>query len=148
MAKYLVKEWMTPDPITVDSDNNVSVAYHLMHLNNVRRLPVLDETGTLVGIITWGDIREARPKASLAEQRGSEWEAHFLAATMEVREVMTPDPFTVTPDTSVRQAAVLMLRHKIGGLPVVDGNVVGMLTESDLFRFLVENFPDNGDKQD
>jgi len=60
---------------------------------------------------------------------------------LAVREKMTPDPVTVTPDCSVRLAASLMLAHKIGGLPVVDGTVVGMLTESDLFRFLVENFP-------
>jgi predicted transcriptional regulator len=133
---------MTPNPITVDSDNNLSVAYHLMHLNHVRRLPVVGANGKLVGILTWGDIREARPKGALAEQTGSDWEAHFLAATSEVSQMMTPDPVTVTPDCSVRLAAHLMLEHKIGGLPVVtNGTVVGMITESDLFRFLVETFP-------
>jgi CBS domain-containing protein len=142
MTTYQVKEWMTPNPITVDADNNLSVAYQLLRLNRVRRLPVIGHSGKLVGIITWGDIREARPKGSLAEQTGSEWETHFLAATMEVRAIMTPDPVTVTPDCSVRLAASLMLDHKIGGLPVVvDEAVVGMITESDLFRFLVRNFP-------
>ena len=145
MTKYQVQAWMAPNPITVDADNSLSVAYHLMRLNNVRRLPVLGKNGKLVGIITWGDIRAARPKGSLAEQTGRDWEDHFLAATLAVREIMTPDPVTVTPDCSVRLAANLMLAHKIGGLPVVDGTVVGMLTESDLFRFLVENFPEGGE---
>jgi CBS domain-containing protein len=142
MTQYRVQDWMTPNPITVDSDNNLSVAYHLMHLNQVRRLPVVGANGKLVGILTWGDIREAKPKGVLAKQTGSDWEAHFLAATLEVNQIMTPDPLTVTPDCSVRLAARLMLEHKIGGLPVVDnGAVVGMITESDLFRFLTEIFP-------
>jgi len=142
MSTYQVKQWMTPNPVTIDTDNTLSAAYHLMRLNKVRRLPVIGHSGKLAGIITWGDIREARPKGSLAEQSGSEWESHFLAATLDVREIMTPDPVTVTPDASVRLAASLMLERKVGGLPVVvDGEVVGMITESDLFRFLMENFP-------
>lgn len=142
MKKHQVSEWMTPDPITVDIDNNLSVAYQLLRLNHVRRLPVIGQDGKVVGIITWGDIREARPKGSLAEQTGGTWEAHFLAATMSIREIMTPNPVTVAPDSSVRLAAQLMLEHKIGGLPVVvDGVLAGMITDSDLFRFLVETVP-------
>lgn len=142
MKNYQVKAWMTPTPIAIDADNNLSVAYHLMRINKVRRLPVVGKDERLLGIITWGDLREARPKEALEEQHGSEWESHFLAATLDVRQIMTYDPITVGPDDSMRQAARLMYEYKIGGLPVVDdGRVIGMITESDLFRFLIENFP-------
>ena len=79
MDKLLVKDWMTGDPITVDTTNNLSTAYHLMRMNSVRRLPVLDEAEHLVGIVTWGDIREARPKASASMTMEPTWEIHFLA---------------------------------------------------------------------
>jgi CBS domain-containing protein len=145
MTHYPVKDWMTPNPITIDWKNNLSVAYHLMRFNQVRRLPVVGDDGKLVGILTWGDIRENRPKEPLAEQRGNAWEEIFLASTVEVRMLMTHNPFTVTPDSSIRLAANLMLEHKISGLPVVEnGYVVGMITESDLFRFLLKHFPADG----
>ena len=138
MDKLLVKDWMTGDPITVDTTNNLSTAYHLMRMNSVRRLPVLDEAEHLVGIVTWGDIREARPKASASMTMEPTWEIHFLAGIRGVREFMTPDPVAVTPQTPIRRAAQLMLENKIGGLPVVEHeHVVGMISETDIFRFLL-----------
>lgn len=134
MEQILVKDWMTPDPITVDSQTTLPVAYYLMKLNNIRRLPVVDLEGRLVGIVTLGDIREARPKES---SRLNIWELHFSAASLEVRDFMSLQPIAVTPDTPIDQAVRLMLEHKIGGLPVVDGGqLVGILTESDLLRLL------------
>lgn len=138
MDKFTVKEWMTEDPITVDTTNNLSTAYHLMRMNSVRRLPVVDEMDHLVGIVTWGDIREARPKASGSLAVEPPWEIHFLAGIRSVQEFMTPNPITVTPRSSIRCAAQLMLENKIGGLPVVEGErVVGMISETDIFRFLL-----------
>lgn len=132
----LVKDWMTPDPIAVDPRTTLPAAYYLMKLNHVRRLPVIDDSGRVVGIVTLGDIREARPKES---GRLNVWEIHFLAASLEVRDFMTPAPVTVTPETPVREAAKIMLDRKIGGLPViVDGKLVGIVTESDLLRLIVE----------
>lgn len=140
MKGWTVRDWMSPDPVTVDPKDTLPTAYQLMKLNGIRRLPVVDSGGRLVGIVTLGDIREAKPKegASL-----SMWDLHILAAEMEVGGFMTVHPFTVSPDTSVREAVAIMLEHKIGGLPVVDGGrLVGIITESDVFRLLAEALPE------
>jgi acetoin utilization protein AcuB len=145
MTKHLVKEWMSPDPIKVDNKVGVSVAYHLMRLNEVRRLLVVDDHDELVGIVTWGDIRESRPKRRPPAQQIDAWESHFLVATMEVTEIMAPNPVTVTPETSIGEAARLMLEHKVGGLPVVEGRrIAGIITESDIFRFVMETVNNEG----
>lgn len=137
MRSPLVKEWMTPEPVTITPDTTLPVAYHLMKLHSVRRLPVVTESGRLAGIVTIGDIREARPKEGTTF---SLWEAHIAAATLKVHDFMTPEPFTVTSDTIIGEAARLMLDHKIGALPVVEmDRLVGIITESDIFRMLVEN---------
>jgi CBS domain-containing protein len=142
MTKQLVKDWMTSDPITVDGKTTLTAAYHLMRLNRVRRLLVVDSQDRLLGILTWGDVREAKPKHRPPLEDVDAWATHFLTATMEVSEIMTPNPVTVTPEMLIHEAAGLMLKHKIGGLPVVaDGRVVGVLTESDIYRFVVENTP-------
>jgi len=136
MEQLMVRDWMTPDPITVEPRTTLPAAYYLMKLNHIRRLPVVDHESRLVGIVTLGDIREARPKEST---RLNLWEHHFLTASLEVQDFMSPNPVAVAPDTSIRHAAQLMLQRKIGGLPVVDGGrLVGILTESDLLRLLVE----------
>jgi CBS domain-containing protein len=142
MKRLQVQDWMTTNPITIDRKTNLSTAYHLMRLNNIRRLPVVNESDKLVGIVTMGDIREARPKEHATLGKVTPWELHILAATLEVKDFMTPDPVTVMPHTPIREAARLMLEHKIGGLPVVEeDHVVGILTESDLFQFIVEQIP-------
>lgn len=142
MIEKLVRHWMTANPITISGEINLSIAYNLMRLNEVRHMPVVDEDDRLIGMLTWGDIREARPKASGSAQLGAAWESHFLAAIREVRDFMTVNPVSVTPDTPIQRAAELMLQKKIGGLPVVErGRVIGIITESDLFRFIVESEP-------
>ncbi|MCS6848265.1 MAG: CBS domain-containing protein, partial [Anaerolineae bacterium] len=89
----------------------------------VRRLPVMD-AGKLVGIITLGDLRQANATVDNPE-----------AAKMRVELIMTENVVTVTPQTSLRDAAKLMIKHKISGLPVMDGSeLVGIITESDIFR--------------
>lgn len=115
-----VRFWMSTPAITVGADAQVSEALAIMHEHRIRRVPVVDGSGQLCGIITYGDIRGAK-------QNGA------------VFAVMTSLPLTVGPNTSLRQAALLMLDNKIGGLPVVDDahNIVGVVTESDLFEALV-----------
>lgn len=146
MERLLVRDWMTSDPITVEPETTLPAVYHLMKLNEIRRLPVVDGEGRLIGIVTQGDIREARPKESTTLNI---WELHTLVAGLVVRDFMSPQPITVTPDTSVKQAARLMLHHKVGGLPVVDEQrVVGIITESDIFRLLVDQLPEPSVKPD
>lgn len=134
MRRHLVKDWMTPDPITIDPQTTLPEAHRLMKECNIRRLPVVANS-RLVGIITLGDIREASPSNATSL---SIYELHYLLSRLTVGEIMTRDPITITSDTSIEAAARLMLEHKIGGLPVVDGTrLVGIITESDIFRLLV-----------
>ncbi|MGB8647242.1 MAG: CBS domain-containing protein [Anaerolineae bacterium] len=135
MKKNLVRDWMTPNPITIDPKTTLPEAHKLMQQSHIRRLPVVDH-GKLVGILTVGDTREASPSHATAL---SIFELNYLLARLTVDKIMTPDPIVVTPTTSIRQAALIMLEHKIGGLPVVEEDkLVGIITESDIFRVLVQ----------
>jgi acetoin utilization protein AcuB len=134
MNPQLVKDWMTRNPITITEDTSLTEASRLMKDNDIRRLPVV-EHGKVVGIVTWGDIREA--SASNATSL-TVFELGYLLKKLQVDRFMTRHPITVTPTTPISRAAQLMLEYKIGGLPVVEnGKLVGILTESDIFRMLV-----------
>lgn len=130
-----VKDWMTTNVITTHRNTSISSAHQIMRENNIRRLPVV-ERDKLIGIITIGDVREASPSDATTL---SIWELNYLWAQLVVEKVMSRSVFTVTPDTPILDAAELLLEHKIGGLPVVDddSNLVGVITESDIFRMLV-----------
>ena len=135
MKTQLVSDWMTSDPITVTPETTLPDAHRLMKEHHIRRLPVVDE-GKLVGIVTWGDIREASPSDATSLDI---FELHTLLDRLPVRQIMTHDPITVHPITTIARTAQLMLEHKVGGLPVVDRRrrLVGIITESDIFRVLV-----------
>jgi acetoin utilization protein AcuB len=135
MTTQTVSVWMTPNPVTVTPETTLPEAHRLMKERRIRRLPVMDGD-KLVGIVTWGDIREASPSDATSLDI---YELHTLLAKLSVREIMTRSPITVRPTTSIAQAAQLMLEHKIGGLPVVNrhGRLIGIITESDIFRVLV-----------
>jgi len=128
----LVKDWMTKDPITITDETSMMKAIHLMKQNRFRRLPVMHE-GRLVGIVSDRDLKEASPsKATTLDVH----ELYYLLAELLVKDIMTRDPVTVSPDDTVEHAAQLMLENTISGLPAVDGQgkVVGILTQSDVFR--------------
>ncbi len=130
----LVKDWMSRDVLTVDPKTPIAEAYRLMKERKVRRLPVVKE-GHLVGIVTLGDVREASPSSATSL---SIWELNYLWAQLTVDRVMKTPVIKLAPDATVLEAARLMLEHKISGLPVVDGEtLVGIITESDIFRMLV-----------
>lgn len=134
IRRYLVRDWMSPDPVTIDPHTALPEAHRLMKECAVRRLPVV-ENGQLVGIVTLDDVREAAPQHTCAL---SIYELNYLLARLTVEQIMTRDPLTVAPDFSVEAAARLMLEHQVGGLPVMDGDrLVGIITESDIFRMLV-----------
>ncbi len=140
MEKRLVGDWMTRNPVIVLPSTPLPDAYALMQERRVRRLPVMD-AGRLVGIITLGDLRQAHATVDDAE-----------AAKMRVELIMTENVVTVTPQTSLREAAKLMIKHKVSGLPVMDGaELVGIITESDIFRaIMAEEQPvevEHGEKQ-
>ncbi len=135
MEKRLVRDWMTPNPITVNSRTPLPDAHQIMMTHRIRRLPVVDD-GVLVGIVTRGDIRGAQPSEATSL---SIYEIHYLLSRLTVGQIMSRPVITVTPDMTVQAAAALMLQHKIAGLPVVeDGRVVGIITESDIFRMVAQ----------
>jgi CBS domain-containing protein len=103
-----------------------------------RRLPVV-ENDRLVGIVTLGDLREARPSPATSL---SIYELNYLLAKLTVGQVMTHNPLTVSPHTPIPTAARIMLEHKVSGLPVVDENKrpLGIITESDIFRMLIDRW--------
>ncbi len=135
LKQYKVRDWMTPNPITISPRTTLPEAHQIMKEKRIRRLPVVDENGQLVGIVTLGDVREASPSDATSL---SIFELNYLLARLTVDKIMTRKVITVTPDTPIYEAARLMLEHKIGGLPVVeDGRVVGIITESDIFKMVV-----------
>ena len=132
----LVRQWMTKDAITVDEKTPLPQVHQLMKQRRIRRVPIVDKHGRLVGIVTRGDVREASPSNATSL---SIYEVHYLLAQLTVDAIMTRNPKTVTPDTPIKDAARIMLENKISGLPVVEGDkVVGIITESDIFRGLIE----------
>jgi len=134
LEDMLVKDWMTSPVVTVTPETGLSKAHQLMKDQGIRRLPVADE-GELVGIITIGDVREASPSDATTL---SIWELNYLWAQLTVDKVMTKRMLTVTVDSSMIDAAEIMLTHKVSGLPVMeDDQLVGIITESDIFRMLV-----------
>ncbi|NTW03651.1 MAG: CBS domain-containing protein [Oscillochloris sp.] len=131
-----VRYWMRVPPVTINLASPVSDALALMREHDVRRLPVVVDTGELRGMITQGDIRGA----DIMRVAGLDpLDIAQALRRVKVYEVMTHDPLAITPETGLREAAMLMIENKIGGLPVVDeqNRVIGIITESDLFETLV-----------
>lgn len=135
-VQRLVGEWMTREPATVSPETSAVEAYERMRNRKIHRLPVVDGAGHLVGIVTSSDIEGA---VSFRLNEAGWSEGRFALAGTTVAEVMTPKPLTATPATPMREAAQLMLKHHLSGLPVVEGEkLVGIITETDLFRLVVE----------
>lgn len=128
-----IRDMMTKNPITVESDTLVLDAQKIMRENNIRRLPVVDK-GKLKGIVTKHDLLEASPSPATSL---SIHELNYLLSKMKVKEIMKKDPVTISPDTPFEEALRIGQEKKIGSFPVVEnGKLVGIATESDLVRFL------------
>ncbi len=132
----LVGERMTREPVTISPDASLDEALELMRQKRVRRLPVLDEEGRLVGIVSEMDLLYASPSPVTTL---SVFEMHYLLGRIRVGDVMTKEVITVTEQTPLEEAARIMADNKIGGLPVVDGGqLIGIITETDLFKIFLE----------
>ena len=131
----LVKNWMSKKVISIDADDSMQDAMALLKEHGIRRLPVMKK-GKLVGIVTDRDLK----KASASDATTLEiHELLYLLTAVKVKDIMTKDPITVPPDYTVEETAQVLLEGKISGAPVVDhsGKVVGVITQSDLFRVLI-----------
>jgi len=131
----LVKNWMAREVITIDINDSMQHAMKLMKEHNIRRLPVMKK-GNLAGIVTDRDLK----RASASDANALEiHELYYLLADTTVGDIMTSDPVTVPPDYTLEETAEILLNNKISGVPVVEdnGQVVGIITQTDLFRAIV-----------
>lgn len=134
MTRELVQDWMSRDLVTIGPDTTLPDALRLMQEHCIRHLLVVED-GKLVGIVTWGDIRGASASdATLL----SIYELNALLDSLCVNYIMSRNPISVHPRTSIARAAQIMMEKKIGCLPVIKRDKVeGIITESDILRILV-----------
>lgn len=134
-----VRDRMSSPAVTITPGTRFRDALKLMHDRQFRRLPVVNKKGKLVGIVSERDLLYASPSQATSL---SVWELHYLLSKIQVREIMSDDVITTTPDTPIEDAAHLMVDNKIGGLPVVgeDNRVVGVITETDIFETFEEMY--------
>jgi len=120
----LVKNQMSKKVVTIPPDTSILRAIEIMREKSIRHLPVVEE-GELVGLVTEGDLRQA----SLLS----------LVDKVSIDDVMIKKPVTVAPGASIEEAARLVYRHKIGGLPVVVGRkLVGIITIVDILAAFIQ----------
>jgi CBS domain-containing protein len=131
----MVRMWMSSPAITAPHTLTLPEARALMQQQRIRRLPIVDEQGQLVGMVTEGDIN--RVSASQGTDL-REYNLYYRIRDLPIREIMSRPVYSATPSTPILSVAQLMLDQKIGGVPVVEeGRVIGVITESDLFRLIV-----------
>jgi len=141
-----VSMWMTREVKTIAPTATLAEIATLMMRQRIRRLPVTGERGALLGIVTHSDVLHAfPPDINPFAINAAESIAAISAAADRVRltatELMARDPHTTTPDAPIESAARMMRDHKIGALPVLSNHaLVGLITESDIFRAMVEVF--------
>ena len=134
MNTEIVRNWMTPNPLTITPQTPLPEAHRLMDEHYIRRLPVIKQ-GKLVGIVTLREIRAAQASNATTLNK---YDLNSVLDPIPAKEFMAYKPITVSPDAPIAEAARLLLQYKIGGLPVVEnGELVGMITETDLCRLLM-----------
>jgi acetoin utilization protein AcuB len=132
----LVNERMSRHPLTVKPDTKVDAALKRMREEKVRRFPVVDDGGRLVGIVSDKDLLYAAPSPATSL---SIHEMHYLYSRITVDQVMTRKVITVDERDPIEEAARIMIDNKVGGLPVMrDGELVGLVTETDIFKTFME----------
>jgi acetoin utilization protein AcuB len=131
----LVGDRMSKPVITVPPDMPINEALNMMKKDRIRRAPVV-QNGKLIGIVSDKDLLNASPSPATSL---SVWEMNYLLSKITVKDVMTKKVMTVQENTPIEEAARILADNKIGGMPVMRGDkVVGMITETDLFKMFLE----------
>jgi acetoin utilization protein AcuB len=131
----LVEKRMTHPVITVPAETPIVEAMNLMKREHIHRLPII-ENGNLIGIVSDKEIMNATPSAATSL---SVWELNYLISKLTVKDIMAKKLFTVKVDDSIEKAARIMADNRVGGLPVLrEGEVVGIITETDVFKTFIE----------
>lgn len=127
-----VKERMTRNPTAVAPEEALKDAVWKMEHGHFRHLPVVDNDGKLIGMLSDRDIRLIRPSLAFVSKEDAMVQLWSLA----VQQAAVFDPISAKPETTLKEAAELMLRWHVGGLPVADdqNRLVGMITYTDLLR--------------
>ena len=132
----LVKERMSYPVITIHPELPMQDALSLMLKEQIRRLPIVDKHGRLIGIVSERDLLHASPSNATSL---NVWELTYLLSKTTVAEIMTSNVISINEDTPIEEAARIMADNKIGGLTVVrDDKVIGIITETDLFKIFLE----------
>ena len=133
----LVRDRMSAPAVTIITGTPFQEAVKLMREGGFRRLPVVNKSGQLVGIVSERDLLHASPSPASSL---SIWEMNYLLWKLKIEELMTRKVVSVAPTAPIEEAARLMVEHRIGGLPVTDmsGAVIGVITETDIFKTFVE----------
>lgn len=136
---------MTQPAVVIEWDASVLDAAAQMELNDIRRLPVVNDDGVVIGIVSQSDVREATSVYHTASPYAPDQDEILL----DVDEVMSSPAYTVSPDHSLLEVVRLFVDHKIGGVPVIDeqGYPQGIITESDVFRLLLQSWEEAGATQ-
>jgi acetoin utilization protein AcuB len=130
-----VRDYMTPSPVTASPDDLLGDALGLMKEHSIRRLPVVSR-GKIVGLVTEQDLMKASPSSATSL---SVWEINYLFHKIKIKNIMTREIFTVSADTILEKAALIMQEKQISTLPVLDKNkLVGIITESDIFKAFID----------
>ncbi|HET7005450.1 MAG TPA: CBS domain-containing protein [Candidatus Binatia bacterium] len=127
-----VRERMSKNPATVMPDGGLKDAIWKMEHGHFRHLPVVDEHNKLIGMLTDRDVRQIKPSLAFTSKE----DAAVQLWSISVQQAAVFDPISVKPDTSLKEAAELMLRWHVGGLPVVDDRdkLIGIVTYTDILR--------------
>lgn len=137
MINGTVKNWMSSPVVTVTPETNLTEARRVMDERKIRAIPVVKD-GNLIGIVT----RRGLLRLDLSQLDASTLYSHVAPDKVTVGEIMTLKPITVTPSSLIPKAARIMLENKITALPVMeDDKMVGILTNSDLMRFILAEYP-------
>ncbi|NLA98013.1 MAG: CBS domain-containing protein [Spirochaetales bacterium] len=134
----IIERSMTRNPVTATPDMSIAEASALMKQEKVHRLPVLDKDKKLVGIITEKDILDATPSPASSL---SIHEMAYLLSKLTVKKLMSKNVVTINKDTTVEEAARMMVDQDLSSLPVLEGDkLIGIVTKSDMFKILLELF--------
>ncbi len=133
----MVRDYMSPNPVTVGPEDSVGQALQLMKEHSIRRMPVVSRD-KIVGIVTRQDLLKASPSSATSL---SIWEINYLFPKVKISEVMTREVITISPESVLEKAALLMRENSVSALPVIERNrLVAIITESDIFKALIDIF--------
>ena len=134
----IVRDFMTKNPIYTNPKELISNIKNTMDREKIGKMPVLDDSGKLVGVITKTDIKKTMPSEATTLDI---YELSYLISKMTAEKVMKKNPITIQKDATIEEAAKLMAENGISSVIVLDGEVLtGILTKSDLFKAVVDMF--------